>query len=168
MPNGSVRRFQIAQAQAHAGFAEAMSELRASQKRSHWIWYVFPQLVGLGSSAPAVEYGIRGAEEAAEYLRDPVLSTRLLEATREVANQLETGVTLRALMGSEIDALKLVSSLTLFESVAEQLSADDASADLRTLAELASVVLSAADVQGYSRCRFTREHLAALNPRPPT
>jgi uncharacterized protein (DUF1810 family) len=81
----------MAQSRAAAGFATALTELQSTGKRSHWIWYVFPQLVGLGVSIDSREYGIGGPEEAAEYLRDALLRSRLLAVTRAVAERLEQG-----------------------------------------------------------------------------
>jgi uncharacterized protein (DUF1810 family) len=66
-------RFREVQDAPHVGFAVALRELKAGRKKSHWIWYVFPQLAGLGQSSTAVYYGLAGAEEAAAYLRDRVL-----------------------------------------------------------------------------------------------
>src|SRR5262245_10719770 len=106
-----LERFRTAQASS-AGFALALAEIRAGGKRTHWIWYVFPQLEGLGRSAAARRYAIRGEDEAAEYLRDPVLRARFLTISQAVAEQLRAqGTPLRQLMGADVDALKLVSSL---------------------------------------------------------
>lgn len=106
-------RFVEAQA---SDYDRALAELRSGRKRSHWIWYVFPQLRGLGRSAMAGHYGIAGLEEARAYLAHPVLGDRLYES---VAAVLEWAPTLsaEALMG-EVDAIKLRSSLTLFEAAA--------------------------------------------------
>jgi uncharacterized protein (DUF1810 family) len=73
----ALQRFRDAQAKPHAGFAAALRELQAGRKTGHWIWYIFPQLAGLGQSPTAVYYGLAGAQEAADYLRDPVLGERL-------------------------------------------------------------------------------------------
>src|SRR5205085_4519756 len=102
-----LERFTRAQDGA-GGITQAIAELDAGAKRSHWIWYIFPQLAGLGSSPMAEMYGLRGADEAAAYLRHPVLRERLLSAMNAVRRQ---SVPLRTLMGSHIDALKLVSSM---------------------------------------------------------
>src|SRR5579863_7128431 len=110
-------RFREAQ-NGHPGYVEAMRELRAGSKRSHWIWYVFPQLRGLGTSPMAVRYGLDGVGEAKAYLRDVELETKLALATEVVANQIVAGIPLSELMGSEIDVLKLVSSMTLFGHIA--------------------------------------------------
>src|SRR6266540_278474 len=104
-------RFREAQDAPHAGFAVALRELQAGRKTSHWIWYVFPQLAGLGRSSTAARYGLAGVEDA-DYLRDRVLGERLVEATAVVrthlANTKARRVRLEELMGSHIDALKLV------------------------------------------------------------
>ncbi len=70
-------RFRKAHDASRAGFAVALRELHEGRKTSHWIWYVFPQLAGLGQSPTAVHYGLAGPDEAADYLRDPVLGERL-------------------------------------------------------------------------------------------
>src|SRR6267142_5739646 len=77
-------RFRDAQDAPHAGFTVAFRELQAGRKTSHWIWYVFPQLAGLGRSSTAVYYGLAGVEEAAAYLRDQVLGERLVTSAAAV------------------------------------------------------------------------------------
>src|SRR5262245_36968114 len=103
--NGSLDRFRRAQDESPAGLAAALAELRAGRKRSHWIWYVFPQLSGLGSSAQSQIYGLANLDEAVDYLDHPVLGPRLLEATTAVVAQIRTGVSLLTLMGSTIDLM---------------------------------------------------------------
>src|SRR4051812_44382679 len=105
----SLERFHQAQASHSAGYETALAEIRAGQKRSHWIWYIFPQIQGLGRSSTARAYAVRDLDEARDYLNDPVLGTRYEEIARAVQEQLKAGVPLERLMGSEIDALKLVS-----------------------------------------------------------
>lgn len=101
--------------QAQAGtYAQALKELQAGRKRTHWMWFVFPQLRGLGSSAQAHTYGLSGVAEARAYLADPVLGARLREATQAV--MAHAGVGARRVLG-EGDALKLRSCLTLFALV---------------------------------------------------
>jgi uncharacterized protein (DUF1810 family) len=73
MTSSRLQRFKDAQDRPPSGFDAALAEMRAGAKRSHWIWYVFPQLAGLGSSAASLTYGLDGRAEAEEYLRDPVL-----------------------------------------------------------------------------------------------
>lgn len=151
-------RFITAQNQPGQGFDAALAELKAGGKQGHWIWYVFPQLAGLGSSSMSRAYGIDGAAEAVEYLNHPLLRARLLQVTETIAEGLQAGTPLATLMGSSIDARKLVSSLTLFSAIARRF-AEEGSDELRELHRVAERVLAAAARQGYPRCRFTRDHL---------
>jgi uncharacterized protein (DUF1810 family) len=158
---GQLERFRAAQDAPGSGFEAALQEIRTGAKTGHWIWYVFPQLQGLGASAMSQAYALADAADAADYLRDPVLRTRLLAITSAVAEQLATrGLTLRALMGSEVDARKIVSSLTLFEQVAGTLARNERLEDCAALARRAADLLDAAALEGYGRCAFTLERLA--------
>jgi len=150
-----LERFREAQSSPNAGHEAALEEVRAGRKRGHWIWYVLPQLHGLGTSAMSETYGIDGRDEAVEYLRDPTLRDRYLELTAAIAEQLRRSppASLCVLMGSDIDALKTVSSLTLFGRVADQLGAE--SKQCLEIAALAREVLGVADAQGYPPCRRT-------------
>ncbi|MFM7313480.1 MAG: DUF1810 family protein [Cyanobium sp.] len=95
----------------------ALFELRSGRKRSHWIWFVLPQLAGLGRSAMAQRYGMSGMPEARAYVADPVLRQRLEGVIGVINEQLrKPGQSLEQLMGSGLDAAKTVSSLTLFEA----------------------------------------------------
>lgn len=156
-----LQRFRDAQDEGDAGFEAAMAELRAGGKRGHWIWYVFPQLAGLGHSAMSRHFGIRGRAEAVAYLADDQLRARLAEGVAVVADQLggPRQVRLDALMGSAIDAAKLVSSLTLFAAVGEA-RCREGDTRAATLVEQATVVLTEAGRQGYPRCAFTTAALA--------
>lgn len=98
-------------------FEQVLSELRAGRKRSHWIWFIFPQLKGLGHSAMAQEYGIASREEAEAYLQHPVLGPRLKQCT-ELVNAVE-GQSIEAILGYP-DDLKFRSSITLFATVAPE------------------------------------------------
>lgn len=109
----NLQRFVDAQASTYEA---ARRELAAGQKRSHWMWFVFPQLRGLGFSPTAQHYGIAGRDEAKAYLAHPVLGPRLLECTRLVLAV--KGRTLHEILGSP-DDLKLRSSMTLFAAVAD-------------------------------------------------
>ena len=111
-------RFVEAQnAGSPSAYDQALAELRAGRKRSHWIWFVLPQLAGLGRSAMAQRYGINGLAEAHAYLTDPVLRQRLEAVIAVINAQLrQPGQSLDRLMGSGLDAGKTVSSLTLFEA----------------------------------------------------
>jgi uncharacterized protein (DUF1810 family) len=100
---------------AQAGtYERALAELRSGHKRSHWMWFVFPQLAGLGRSSTAQHYGIQSLAEARAYLAHPVLGARLRECAAVVAS-LPTGA--EAILGST-DAMKFRSSMTLFRRAA--------------------------------------------------
>ena len=100
-----------------SAYDRALAELRAGRKRSHWIWFMLPQLAGLGRSAMAQRYGIADLDEARTYLADPVLRQRLEAVIGVIDEQLrKLGQSLEHLMGSCLDAAKTVSSLTLFEA----------------------------------------------------
>ena len=141
-------------AQSGGDYEAALAEMKAGRKQSHWIWYVFPQITGLGMSHMSQLYAIRDRDEAVAYLRHPVLSARLLEITTAVAEHVRNGAALDRLMGSSIDATKLVSSLTLFGKVARSLSDSRTDANA-ALADLAEEVLIAGAAQGYQRCHHT-------------
>ncbi len=112
----SLDRFLKAQEKSYAG---ALAELKAGAKRGHWIWWILPQMRGLGTSEYAVFYGIADKAEATAYLAHPVLGARYRECISVIHGHLcEGGVVPLTLMGSEIDVLKLGSSLELFLSVA--------------------------------------------------
>ncbi len=96
-------------------YAQAAEELRAGRKSSHWMWFIFPQIAGLGRSPMAQEYAISSREEAEAYLRHPVLGPRLLECARIVADGAEDDP--QAIFGAT-DAMKLRSSMTLFAHAA--------------------------------------------------
>lgn len=93
----------------------ALGEMRAGRKRSHWIWYVFPQVKGLGRSYNARYYALDGVEEARQFLNDEELGGRLREITEVVLEH--RGIDVEDLMNGEIDAIKLRSSMTLFDLV---------------------------------------------------
>ncbi len=101
---------RFVQAQAR-DYARALSELRAGRKTTHWMWYVLPQLRGLGSSSMATHYGVGSLDEARAYLAHPVLGPRLLECT-EAMNGLR-GTNAAEVLG-HVDAAKFKSCLTLF------------------------------------------------------
>jgi len=101
-------RFLTAQEDA---YDTALDELRSGRKRSHWIWFIFPQLAGLGHSPTAQFYAVKSIEEAQAYLAHPILGARLHECLK--ALQLLETTDAEAVFG-ELDAMKLRSSLTLF------------------------------------------------------
>jgi uncharacterized protein (DUF1810 family) len=92
-------------------YQQALSELRAGDKRSHWSWFIFPQIAGLGSSAMSVRYAIRSLAEARAYLAHPALGPRLRECVATMNKH--SGLSASQILG-EIDARKFGSCLTLF------------------------------------------------------
>lgn len=116
MTEFDIERFVEAQESEYSGYAQALQEIRSGGKYGHWIWYIFPQLRGLGHSGNAQFYGIEDQQEAREYLAHPVLGVRLREITQAALNHADDRIAIE-LMGSEIDALKLKSSMTLFDRV---------------------------------------------------
>ena len=108
---GNLQRFLDAQA---TDYAPALAEMRAGRKRSHWMWYIFPQIQGLGYSSMAQHYAISDAAEAAVYLSHPVLGPRLVEISKALLGLPGSNAT--SVMGSP-DDVKLKSSMTLFGAV---------------------------------------------------
>ncbi len=101
------------EAQEHV-FPTALSELKDGHKRSHWMWYIFPQLKFLGHSYKSKFYGISGVDEALSYLENPILGQRLREVSITILNLLTNNAT--DVFG-DIDSCKLHSSMTLFDMV---------------------------------------------------
>jgi uncharacterized protein (DUF1810 family) len=99
--------------------AEAEDDLRSGQKTKHWIWYIFPQVAGLGKSRKSQRYAIQSREEAAAYLEHPVLGPRLRECTK-IVNGIENQ-SAHEIFGSP-DDMKFRSSMTLFDAVADDLA----------------------------------------------
>ena len=113
--SGNLNRFLQ---QQDADYPAALAEIRRGRKESHWMWYIFPQLRGLGQSTMAWYYGIADLGEARDYLAHPVLGLRLREITRAA---LESGETNAALLFGRPDNMKFRSCMTLFA----QVSGDD-------------------------------------------
>lgn len=109
-----LQRFHTAQAGV---YERALGELRAGRKTSHWMWFVFPQIEGLGFSVMAQRYAIGSIAEARAYLADPVLGPRLLACVAALNSH--EGQSAEAILGP-VDAMKLRSSLTLFARAAPQ------------------------------------------------
>jgi uncharacterized protein (DUF1810 family) len=108
-------RFTSAQAGV---YDQALAELRAGRKRTHWMWFVFPQIAGLGSSPAARRYAISSLAEARAYLADPVLGPRLIECASALLDV--EGRTAEEILGYP-DDLKLRSSMTLFARAAPEI-----------------------------------------------
>lgn len=109
--NKELIRFLEAQNQV---YLKALSEIKNGKKTTHWMWYIFPQIKGLGSSETAQYYGIKDLNEATAYLQHPILGKHLIEISEEVLNL--NGKTAAELFGTP-DDLKLRSSMTLFATV---------------------------------------------------
>ncbi|NOQ80755.1 MAG: DUF1810 family protein [Gammaproteobacteria bacterium] len=110
--NFNLERFIEAQ---HQMYDDVINELKNGQKRSHWMWFIFPQVKGLGNSAIAQKYAINSEGEAYAYLSHPILGKRLRECTKLVVDL--TGKTANKIFGYP-DVLKFKSSMTLFKHVA--------------------------------------------------
>jgi uncharacterized protein (DUF1810 family) len=111
-PSDPLERFVRAQ---ERDYAQALAELTSGRKQTHWIWYVLPQLRGLGRSEIARKYGITGREEAARYFAHPLLGERLVECVNAILRHHDRSAI--EVLGN-IDAMKFRSCLTLFAEVA--------------------------------------------------
>jgi uncharacterized protein (DUF1810 family) len=107
-------RFASAQAPV---YEQVLSELRAGLKQSHWMWFIFPQVAGLGHSAMSQRYAISSLEEATEYLHHPLLGRRLRECTQLVIAV--SGKSIDSILGSP-DNMKFHSSMTLFAHASDE------------------------------------------------
>lgn len=114
MMNFDLERFVKAQS---TSYSQALNELRQGRKQSHWMWYIFPQIEGLGRSETARFYALSGKAEARTYLDHPVLGARLLETTGAMLTH--SSQSAYAILGSP-DDLKFRSSMTLFAAVSEK------------------------------------------------
>ena len=113
-----LQRFVAAQNEL-CSYPEVLDEIRCGRKRGHWIWFIFPQLRGLGTTEYATRFGIGSLAEATAYLRHPQLGPRLRECARGLAGTPAQGP-IRGMVG-DIDALKIRSSMTLFIAAADEL-----------------------------------------------
>ncbi len=110
MAGFDAKKFLGAQNASYDGYDQALGEIRRGRKVSHWIWYIFPQLKGLGRSGMADHYGIRDLEEAKQYLDNDVLRERLVEISEAL---LEQDGRIEGIVGY-VDAMKVRSCMTLF------------------------------------------------------
>lgn len=160
----SLERFHEAQASRSAGYDTALAEIRQGRKTRHWIWYIFPQLDGLGRSSTARVYALHDLAEACAYLRDPLLRVRYEEIASAVSDQLTLGVRLEALLGSRTDALKLASSLTLFRAATARLASENRTFD--SFAQRCDFILEQTAAQGYPPCSQTLARVVAQPAEP--
>lgn len=112
----SLNRFIEAQDSTYSGYQIALAEMKSGGKRSHWIWYIFPQIKGLGRSSTAQFYAIQNLEEAKAFLEHPLLGSRLREIT-EVILSYSDDANPNEFMMAPIDAMKLKSCMTLFNYI---------------------------------------------------
>jgi uncharacterized protein (DUF1810 family) len=113
---GSGQAFNLqrfVEAQGGGVYEQALAEIRAGEKRSHWMWFIFPQSAELGRSPTAKFYGLSGEAEARAYLEHPLLGPRYREAVAAVRAQIDNGNTLEAIFGP-LDAMKFRSSVEIF------------------------------------------------------
>jgi uncharacterized protein (DUF1810 family) len=106
-----LNRFVVAQ---ESTYDQALKEIKAGRKMGHWMWFIFPQMKGLGTSYNSTFYGISSREEAEAYLKHPVLGPRLIEITLELSKHVDKSI--ENILGS-IDSLKCQSCLNLFSSI---------------------------------------------------
>ena len=116
MDTNSLDRFIKAQENM---YGIALDEIKNGEKESHWIWFIFPQLRGLGFSPMSYMYGIDGLEEAKAYLAHPLLSARLIEISQELLKH--SDMMIEDLIG-DLDVVKLKSSMTLFALISKETS----------------------------------------------
>ncbi len=114
LPDNDINRFIEAQDATYSGYQQALNEIRDGKKTSHWIWYIFPQLRGLGFSRFSTYYGITGKEEAKAYLEHPILGAHLREITQALLGH--RGKQPISILG-DINATKVKSCMTLFDAV---------------------------------------------------
>ncbi len=110
---------RFVEAQGSGVYERALAELKAGHKRSHWMWFIFPQHRDLGRSATAKHYGLSGEEEARAYLAHPLLGSRLRECSDALCPHLEAGGSAEAILG-ELDAMKLRSCLAIFSEASPE------------------------------------------------
>jgi uncharacterized protein (DUF1810 family) len=156
MPDADLERF-------HDGyrrhFDDALAEINGGRKTSHWMWFIFPQVAGLGTSPTADHYAIRDRAEADAFVQDPVLGSGYRTLVDAVWRQvIGGGVSLRTLFGRPDDQ-KLVSSLTLFVGVASHFG------EWAATVIQANEILDHADTQGLARCATTERFLIGGDAR---
>ncbi|HHL3493798.1 TPA: DUF1810 domain-containing protein [Legionella pneumophila] len=154
--NKKLDRFHNAQNSNTYGYNQAFSEIQEGRKRSHWIWYIFPQLENLGKSSSAKLYGIKDFSEACDYLKDPVLFKRYFELIKLIEEKLRS-IPLSHLMGGFPDDRKFISSLTLFQAASNCLSSKETVSQNKYhhLYETCNRVFKQIARQGYSPCQQT-------------
>ena len=111
MSKFDAKKFLSAQDGAYGSYKQALAEIKNGKKVSHWIWYIFPQIEGLGHSSNSQHFAISSLNEARQYLADDVLRKRLIEISEELLKQEGSA---ESILG-KVDAMKVRSSMTLFK-----------------------------------------------------
>ena len=139
-------------------FQQALGEIRAGRKATHWMWYIFPQVNREGASGTAVRYSVPSIEHAMAFLCHPTLGANYLAITREARMQLEVSTRPEKVLAlfEHPDHLKFVSSVTLMGEVARR-------AGLTTIAYECETSLALAYADGMSECEVTKSFLGGLN-----
>lgn len=114
MTNDPFHLQRFVDAQAGGMYEQALAELRAGRKKSHWMWFIFPQHRDLGRSAIAKFYGLSGVDEARAYAGHPLLGSRLRQCCEPILPHLKAGRTAAEILGP-VDAMKLKSSMEIFK-----------------------------------------------------
>ena len=112
MSSFNAKKYLDAQNDSYGSYDQALAEIRNGMKVGHWIWYIFPQLKGLGMSSTSQYFGIRDLDEAKEYLQNQLLRDRLIEISEAL---LEQSGNIKNIVGF-VDAMKVRSSMTLFQA----------------------------------------------------
>ena len=110
---------RFVEAQAGGVYQQALAEIRAGEKQSHWMWFIFPQHRDLGHSPTAKFYGLSGEEEARAYISHPVLGPRYRECVAAVRAQVKAGRSLEVIFGA-VDAMKFTASVDIFRASLSQ------------------------------------------------
>jgi uncharacterized protein (DUF1810 family) len=167
-----LHRFHDAQQGRNSGlpsFNQAYAEIQQGSKKSHWIWYILPQFKNLGASQLAQKYAIQNAQEACDYLREPKLFDNYYKIVTKILLQIQH-TSIHHVMGSSIDAQKLMSSLTLFKEIAEYLDAQQKGQfhDYKDLAKKCEQILASGANELLFPCEKTlslvKPQIARLQP----
>ena len=135
---------------SNSDYAQALNEIKSGRKTSHWIWYIFPQLGLHGNSGMSKHFGLKSLEEAEAYLQDPVLGQRLVEISEAALEWLRPKSTpINRLMGSSIDASKLLSCATLFSYASRGMECNGMFTELKLICEEA---LGTSDLDSQDFC----------------
>ena len=157
----NLQRFLDVQAgkKTHPSYELVINEMRHGNKKTHWIWYIFPQLHGISLSINSMKYGIANRAEAEAYIMHPILGPRLTEMTRIVLSHLtQSHSKLHTMMNTTIDAKKFMRCMTLFTEVAPHVY-NMSSPWIEEFLDAANQIITIARKQGYKRSYTTLKML---------